>query len=192
MAFWSKRKTGSAGSTGRDNPFSLDPDAFDKGAGLNRLAAELRRVASKEVNGPAPVTALQTALGHEVVAMVMRRNPHLSPDQMQHVIDQVLDTIGPGVREAAYIAANLPEPQYDEDKELTEEEFKALTMRIIDAATKNNTPVSDAISATAKAMGTLICIFSERGVSADELIQFIQKAVADFARDALAQRRQNR
>jgi hypothetical protein len=69
---------------------------------------------------------------------------------------------------------------------LTDEQFKALTMRIINEATKNNTPVGDALSAMAEALGGLIGILAERpGVSADELIKFSQNAVAEFAQEAL-------
>ena len=75
---------------------------------------------------------------------------------------------------------------HDEERDLTEEEFKALTTRILNEATKNNTPVGDALSATAKAMGVMISILAERpDVSAEDLIKFSQNAVAEFARNAL-------
>jgi hypothetical protein len=83
-------------------------------------------------------------------------------------------------------------PQNDEGKELTNEEFNALTMRILNEATKNNTIFGDTLTATAKATGLMISIFAERpDVSAEELVKFSQSAVAEFARNALAYRRQN-
>lgn len=85
------------------------------------------------------------------------------------------------------MAADLPAPsQNDEGTELTNEQFNDLTMRIINVATKNNTRVGDALTGTAKALGGLIGILAERpGVSADELIDFSQNAVAEFTQDAL-------
>jgi hypothetical protein len=167
-----------------------DAKTFDKGAKLNRWADELRRVAAKELTGSDIAVALQTALGNEVAARVLRRNPSFSPDQKQYAIDEVLNAVCPGVREAAYIAANLPEPnQFDDGRDLTSEEFHQLTLRIINAATKSNAPVSDAISATAKAMGAMICILAERpGTSAEDLIKSSQKAVAEFTQHAIAER----
>src|SRR5262249_45492432 len=103
------------------------------------------------------------------------------------VLDQVLDTIGPALREVAYEAADLPPPPPNEEgRDLTEDEFAGLTSRIINEATKNNTPVGDAITATAKAIGVMIGILAERpDVSAEELIKVSQEAVAGFAREAL-------
>jgi hypothetical protein len=137
------------------NPFrARDPEAFDKGAKINRWVDELRRVAAKELTGSEVVAALQTALGDEVAHSVLQRNPNSSPDQKRYVLDEVLNAVWPGVREAAYMEANLPAPDpYDEERELTSEEFHQLTLRIINAATQANVPVSDALSATAKAMG---------------------------------------
>jgi hypothetical protein len=119
--------------------------------------------------------------------MVLRRNPTFLPDQKLHVLDQVLDTIGPAVREVAYEAADLPPPpQNEEGRDLTEDEFAGLTSRTVNEATKNNTPASDAITATAKAIGVMISILAKReGVSAEELIKGTQDAVAGFARAAL-------
>ena len=55
-----------------------------------------------------------------------------------------------------------------------------MTLRVINAATKGNAPVGDALSATAKAMGAMICILSERpGTSAQDLVKFSQQAVAE-------------
>jgi hypothetical protein len=182
MAFWSKKTEGSE-----------TPDAFDRGAKIIRQADELRRDAAKKLTGFDVIVALQNALGGEVAAMALRRDPSFSPDQKLYVLDQILDGVCPGVRKAAYVAAKLPPPpQNDEGKELTNEEFNALTMRILNEATKNNTLFGDALTATAKATGLMISIFAERpGVSAEELVKFSQSAVAEFARDALAYRRQN-
>jgi hypothetical protein len=134
--------------------------------------------------------ALLTALGNEVAARVLQRNPSFSPDKKLYVIDEMLNEVCPGVREAVYMAANLPAPApYDDGRDLTSEEFHQLTLRIINAATKSNAPVSDAISATAKAMGAMICILAERpGTSAEDLIKWSQQAVAEFTQHAIAER----
>ena len=92
-------------------------------------------------------------------------------------MDQMLDTLCPGVREAAYIAADLPSPPLNEEgkEELTDEEFHALTTRIINTATKNNIPVADDLSATAKAMAGMICIQAERpGIAVEDLVSCSQ------------------
>jgi hypothetical protein len=110
------------------------------------------------------------------------------PDQKLHVLDQMLDAICPGVREEAYKAADLPSPsQNEEGRDLTDDEFVGLTTRIINEATKNNTPVADGITATTKAIGAMISILAERpgAASAEELIKLSQDAVAQFAREAL-------
>ena len=109
------------------------------------------------------MAALLTALGNEVAATVLRRNPSYLPDQTLHVIDQLLDAVSSEVRGAAYMAADLPAPsQNDEGTELTNEQFNDLTMRIINVATKNNTRVGDALTGTAKALGGLIGVLAER------------------------------
>jgi hypothetical protein len=179
MAFWPKK---------------TEAARTDKGAEINRKADELRRLAAKELTGSEVIVALQIALGSEVAATALRGNPSFSPDQKLYVMDQVLDGVCPGVREAAYIAADLSPPQQnDEGKDLTTEEFSALTTRIINEATKNNTPVGDALSATAKALGVMISILAERpGMSAEELVKFSQNAVAEFAREAITFRQKRR
>jgi hypothetical protein len=137
-------------------------------------------------------TALVIALGNEVAARVLERNPSYSPDKRRYVIDELLDEVRIVVREEAYKAASLPKPDpYDEGqgRDLTSEEFNQLTLRIINAAVESNAPVSDMISATAKAMGSFICIFAERpGTSAENLIKWSQQAIAEFTQDAIAQR----
>jgi hypothetical protein len=58
----------------------------------------------------------------------------------------------------------------------------------VNAATKNNVPVTDSVAATAKALGLIICILGERpeAASAEKLIEFAQQAVATFTREAMA------
>jgi hypothetical protein len=52
--------------------------------------------------------------------MVLRRNPSFSPDQKLYFLDQMLDGVGPAVREAAYIETDLPAPpQNPEGNNLT-------------------------------------------------------------------------
>jgi hypothetical protein len=58
---------------------------------INRVANELQRFAGKELAGTPVMIALMTALGNEVAAMVLRRNPSMSSDGKQHVLDQALD-----------------------------------------------------------------------------------------------------
>ncbi len=186
MAFWSKTPPLDHPPP-PENPFrQYDPVAFDKGAKINEVAASVRRLASSEVQGSDLLVALQTALGAEVAASIVRRNPNAGADSKLYIIDQVLDGIAPGVREAAYIAADLPDPQPHRDRELTEEEFSELTNRIVNAATKNNVPVTESVTATAKALGLIICLLGERpDVSVDKLIEFAQQAVADFTRQGI-------
>jgi hypothetical protein len=136
------------------------------------------------------MTALQTALGDQVAAIALRRQ-NFSPDQKLYVIDQMLDALCPGVRDAAYMAADLPTPPLNEEgkEDLTEQEFNTLTTRIINTATKNNIPVHDALCATAKAMGAMICILAERpDISLNDLVKCSQQAIPQFTQDAIATR----
>jgi hypothetical protein len=194
MAFWSKKRIAPAKPGGQENPYrALDPDAFDRGEKINQVADELRRVTTKELTGSDVVVALQDAMAAEIADMVVRRNPSFSPDQKRYVIDQVLDGVCPGLRKAAYLAADLPAPrQRDRTEKLTTEEFNGLTMRILNEATKNNIPPGDALGATAKALGVQISTLAERGVPEEELIKLSQDAIADFARDAIAYVHRNR
>jgi hypothetical protein len=176
-----------------ENPFrAQNSEAFDRGAKINRWADEFRRVAAKELTGNDIAAALVIALGNEVAARVLQKNPSYSPDQRRYWIDELLDEARICAREEAYRAANLPKPDpYDEGqgRDLTSEEFNQLTLRIINAAIESNAPVSDMISATAKAMGSLICILSERqGTSAENLLKWSQQAVAEFTQDAITKR----
>jgi hypothetical protein len=70
------------------------------------------------------------------------------------------------------------------------DQIRGLATHILNEAMKNNTPVGDALSATAKAAGLIIGnVVAERpGVSAEELIKFIQNAVAEFAQEAIKYR----
>jgi hypothetical protein len=79
------------------------------GAEIKRLAAELQVVAGA-------VTAIATALGNEVAALVMR-NPSLT-------IDEISDMVCQSVREMAHAAAHPPSPDAPkDDADLTEQEF---------------------------------------------------------------------
>ena len=110
-----------------ENPFrALNPDLFDKGGKVNGRADELRRVAAQGFSESETLTALGSAAGRQVAAMVKRR-PNLS-------IIETLDLAFDGAREQAYIALGLP-PENEAATELTEQEFKELTNRIIRAAT---------------------------------------------------------
>jgi hypothetical protein len=96
MAFWSKKTTRPESPS--ENPFrALNPEAFDRGAKIS----ELRQVAtSTQLTASDIIAALQIALGGEIAANVLRRNPSFSPDQKLYTIDQLLDGVSPGVREA--------------------------------------------------------------------------------------------
>ena len=77
MAFWSKNSS-SPSETTAENPFrAIDPVAFDKGAKINDVSGQLRRLASTELEGSDVVAALQAALGAEIAALTARRNPTL-------------------------------------------------------------------------------------------------------------------
>ena len=138
MAFWS-RKASPQPASETENPYrAIDPAAFDRGAMINDLADHLRRIASGKLQGSDVVAALQTALGAEIAALIARKNPNAGPDSLRYIMEQVFGTITDGVREAAYMAANLPEPEPYGERDLTEEEFNELTNRVVNAATQNN------------------------------------------------------
>ena len=171
-----------------ENPFrAQNPEAFDRGAKINRWADEFRRVAAKELTGNDITAALVIALGNEIAARVLQKNPSYSPDQRRYWIDELLDEVRIIVREEAYRAANLPsQPEHHEERELTSEEFQALTLRITNAATKeHNIPISDVLAATAIALGQMICVFSERpGASAEGWVKWAQQAIAEATQSA--------
>ena len=91
MAFWSKKvPTGGKEGVKALNPWrALNPDVFDKGEKINRCADELRRLAVSQTSTESDaIVALQTALGKEIAAHVLRRNPTFLPDQKLHYLDQ--------------------------------------------------------------------------------------------------------
>jgi hypothetical protein len=166
---------------------------LDKDAKINDIARRLRWLASTELEGGDVVAALQTALGTEIAALTARRNPAAGPDSLQYIMDQMLDAMHQALREAAYIAADLPAPVPYEDGRLTEEEFRELTNRIANAATRGNVPATESMTATAKALGLILCIVGRRpGLDADRLITFCQEAIGQFAREAIAGDREDR
>jgi hypothetical protein len=178
-SWWKKATRGEAApsSSWRLSPPTAPCSNEIKGAEINRLAAELRVVAGgRGVTTGAAVTAIATALGNEVAALVMR-NPSLT-------LDEMLDMVCQSVREMARIAANPPPDAPNDDADLTEQEFAQLTMRIIHTATHDATS-TDAMAATAKALGLLIAITARRpGVGFDETLRWGQNAVVGFAREA--------
>jgi hypothetical protein len=147
------------------------------GAEINRLAAELQVLASRRgVTTGAAVTAIATALGNEVAALV-KRNPSLTTDEMSDMVCQ-------SVREMAHVAANPAPDATKGDAALTEYEFAQLTIRIIYTATHDST-LTDATAATARALGVLIANMARRpGVSFDETLIWAQNGLVAFAREA--------
>jgi hypothetical protein len=147
------------------------------GAEIKRLAAELQVVAGRRgVTTGAAVTAIATALGNEVAALVMR-NPSLT-------IGEISDMVCQSVREMAHVAANPAPDATKGDAALTEYEFAQLTIRIIYTATHDAT-LTDATAATARALGVLIANMARRpGVSFDETLIWAQNSLVAFAREA--------
>jgi hypothetical protein len=77
--------------------------------------------------------------------------------------------------------------QNNEGENFTVEQFSDLTGRILNEATKNDTPIDAALSAIARALGLMISTLAQRpGVSVEQLIKLSQEGVAEYARDALA------
>ena len=187
MAFWSK-KSSSQSETTTENPFrAIDPAAFGRGAKINDVSGQLRRLASTELEGSDVVAALQTALGAEIAALTTRRNHNAGPDTLRYIMDQLLDAVREGLREATYLAANLPVPEPYGQRDLTEQEFRELTNRIMNAATHGNVPVTESMTATAKVLGTILCTVGQRpGVDVDRLIAFGQEAIGQYAKEAIA------
>jgi hypothetical protein len=172
MKFW-RNKT----SSKTENPFrALNPDLFDKGAKINERASQLQRVAADGLSAADAVAALETALGNEICSMV-ERQPGLSKNE-------ILDIVCKGVRDAAqdFTGAALPN-RVEEVRELTDEEFNQLTIRILNVTT--GATVSDSIAVLAKALGCQISVLANRpGVSMDVLVSQSQNAVAEFAEEA--------
>jgi len=147
-----------------------------KEAQIKRRAAELQTLAGK---GGVPtgeaVTALAAALGNEIAALVML-NPSLTV-----TVDEIADVVCQSVRDAARYTVN-PSSSDAPKEVLTEPEFEQLTMRIIKTATPNAT-VTDAMAATAKALGVMIATAARQG-GFDEVLRWGQNAVIDSAREA--------
>jgi hypothetical protein len=154
-------------------------DHITKGAVLNQWAAELQMVAGGKGRKTSDIiTIIATALANEVVAFVERNPGGITVAEM---LDMTCDT----VREMASYSANPSPDAPKEAGDLTEREFAQLTMRIVHTATQDTT-VTDAVSATAKALGTMIAITARRPntVGFDEILRWGQNAVVTFARDA--------
>src|SRR5262245_41807373 len=96
-------------------------------------------------------------------------------------IEEMLELVCQSVRE---VAGSSRSPKTDDAKELTEQEFKALTMRVVHIATANTLP-TDAMAAIAKALGTLIGVTAQRpDCNFEDLLRWAQNALVAFARDA--------
>ena len=144
-----------------------------KEAKIKRRAAELQVLAKKGVPTGEAVTALAAALGNEIAALVMR-NPSLT-------VDEIADPVCQSVRDMA--RHTVSPSSSDAPKEvLTEPEFEQLTMRIINTATPNAT-ITDAMAATAKALGVMIATAARQG-GFDEVLRWGQNAVIDCSREA--------
>ncbi len=133
--------------------------------------------------------ALQTALGRAVAELVLQREPKFSEGQKLFAISQILERVSIAVRDEAHDAARVGILPHEQDGNLTAEQFNDIAHRVLKEAIRHDPPLSDALAATAKALGAIISILAERpDMSADELIAFSQNAVAEFARDALSNR----
>lgn len=177
--FWKgNRKT----QSDRENPFrGLNADLYD-GAKINRRARELQRAAGEGLNDGEIVSALGTALGNQVASMV-KKQPNLS-------IDEMLELVCRGVHEAAYIDSNLPPKNYD--RELTSDEFAALSDKLLNVAIANKIQPMDGMVALTKALGTLISFQARRqGCPAEELLRICNRVTSDFANEATNYMRKN-
>jgi hypothetical protein len=161
------------------NPFrSLNRAAFDRGAKINRRAGELQLLAAVGLTEENATTALGTALGRQVAAIV-RRNTGSS-------IEETLELVSQAIRAQAYIAAGLAPGADDAEntKKLTVEEFNRLVARLVRTAAINTLP-DDAICTAAKALGVLISLSAPRlNCAPEQLLNFGQKAVVRFAAEA--------
>ena len=190
---WSKKPSLQSEPTTENPHRAIDPSAFDRGAKINDVSGQLRRLASSELEGTDVVAALQTAFGAEIAALIARQNPNAGPESLRYIMDQLLDAVREGLREATYTAANLPVPEPYGERDLTEQEFRELTNRIMNAATQGNVPATESMTATAKALGTILCTIGQRpGIDVDRLIAFGQQAIGQYAKDAIALRQQDR
>ena len=146
-----------------------------KEAEIRHRAAELQTLAEKGVPTGEAVTALAAALGNEIAALVML-NPSLTV-----TVDEIADVVCQSVRDAARYTVN-PSSSDAPKEVLTEPEFEQLTMRIINTATPNAT-ITDAMAATAKALGVMIATAARQG-GFDEVLTWGQNAVLGCAREA--------
>jgi hypothetical protein len=160
-----------------------EPEAT--GAEINRLASELQVfVGGKGITTGHAVTVFATALANEAAAAVMR-NPGLTIDEM---LDMTCETVREMARYTAKPSSDVPK----EPGDLTEQEFAQLTMRLVHIAT-NDTTATDAMTATAKALGLLIATFARRPnvASFDEILRYGQNGRIAFARQARADLERN-
>ena len=75
----------------------------------------------------------------------------------------------------------------NEGENFTVEQFNDLTGRILNEATKNDTPIDAALGAITRALGLMISILAQRpGVSVEQLTKLSQDCVVEYAKDALA------
>jgi len=146
-----------------------------KEAKIKRRAAELQVLAKKGVPTGEAVTALAAALGNEIAALVML-NPSLTV-----TVDEIADVVCQSVRDAARYTVS-PSSSDAPKEVLTKPEFEQLTMRIINTATPNAT-ITDAMAATAKALGVMIATAARQG-GFDEVLTWGQNAVLGCAREA--------
>jgi hypothetical protein len=102
-------------------------------------------------------------------------------------MDEILDMTCETVREVARYTANHSSDAPKDPGDLTEQEFAQLTMRIIRTATKDTT-ATDAMTATAKALGVLLATFARRPevASFEEILRWSQNGLVAFARQARA------
>ena len=77
--------------------------------------------------------------------------------------------------------------QNNEGENFSVEQFNDLTGRILNEATKNDTPIDAALGAITRALGLMISILAQRpGVSVEQLTKLSQDCVVEYAKDALA------
>jgi len=94
----------------------------------------------------------------------------------------MLELVCRGVHEAAYIDANLPPKNYD--RELTLDEFAALSDKLLNVAIANKIQPMDGMVALTKALGTLVSFQARQGYPAEELLRICNRVTSDFANEA--------
>jgi hypothetical protein len=150
------------------------------GSELNDYSDEIRHVATARFGEPRALVILTAAAGRQVADIFSRQSGTVR-------LEDLLGSACESVREHAYIAAPKTSPR--EVKELSDQQFDDLAGRIVNTATANVT-ATDSIAATAKALGTLAASMVHfgrvnRNTSLEDVIAYSQKAVAEFARDAM-------